>query len=195
MGLRSALLTSRPAEHCARAEVAGAAAAMLLPSALRAPVDGWSSTCCSLVRGWFVGLGVDDPLWDASTFSRNRGRLLAGEVAQRFLAELLALPEVKRLLSSEHVSLDGTLLQAWASQKSFRRKDGEDEPPGAGPQWRAGVRRTGKLPPCRLGELIPSPRGRGTNGNRGSRDSCTRVTSAGRGDASGGGGCRDGAAP
>ena len=85
-----------------------------------------------LLFRWFVGLGVDDPVWDASTFSKNRDRLLAGEVAQRFLAELLALPEVKRLLSSEHFSVDGTLLQAWASLKSFRRKDGSDAPPGPG---------------------------------------------------------------
>lgn len=85
-----------------------------------------------LLFRWFVGLGVDDPVWDASVFSKNRDRLLAGEVAQRFLAELLARPEVKRLLSSEHFSVDGTLIQAWASQKSFRRKDGGDEPPGPG---------------------------------------------------------------
>ena len=85
-----------------------------------------------LLFRWFVGLGVDDPVWDASVFSKNRDRLLAGEVAQRFLAELLALPEVRRLLSSEHFSVDGTLIQAWASLKSFRRKDGEDEPPGPG---------------------------------------------------------------
>jgi transposase len=85
-----------------------------------------------LLFRWFVGLGVDDPVWDASSFSKNRDRLLAGEVAQRFLAELLARPEVKRLLSSEHFSVDGTLIQAWASLKSFRRKDGGDEPPGPG---------------------------------------------------------------
>jgi hypothetical protein len=85
-----------------------------------------------LLFRWFVGLWVDDPVWDASVFSKNRDRLLAGEVAQRFLAELLALPEVRRLLSSEHFSVDGTLLQAWASQKSFRRRDGEDEPQGPG---------------------------------------------------------------
>jgi transposase len=85
-----------------------------------------------LLFRWFVGLGVDDAVWDASTFSKNRDRLLAGEVAQRFLAELVALPEVKRLLSSEHFSVDGTLLKAWASLKSFRRKDGEDKPPAPG---------------------------------------------------------------
>src|SRR5688572_9390487 len=61
-----------------------------------------------LLFRWFVGLGVDDPAWDHSTFSKNRDRLLEGEVAQRFLAELLALPEVERLLSSEHFSVDGT---------------------------------------------------------------------------------------
>ena len=85
-----------------------------------------------LLFRWFVGLGVDDPVWDASVFSKNRDRLLAGEVAQRFLAELVALPEVRRLISSEHFSVDGTLLQAWASLKSFRAKDGGDSPPGPG---------------------------------------------------------------
>jgi transposase len=85
-----------------------------------------------LLFRWFVGLGVDDPVWDATVFSKNRDRLLDGEVAQRFLAELLALPEVARLLSSEHFSVDGTLLEAWASFKSFRRKDGGDNPPDAG---------------------------------------------------------------
>jgi len=85
-----------------------------------------------LLFRWFVGLGVDDAVWDASVFSKNRDRLLAGEVAQRFLAELLVLPEVKRLLSSEHFSVDGTLLGAWASLKSFRRRDGQDEPPSPG---------------------------------------------------------------
>lgn len=85
-----------------------------------------------LLFRWFVGLGVDDPVWDTTVFSKNRDRLLAGEVAQRFLAELLALPEVARLLSSEHFSVDGTLLKAWASFKSFRRKDGDDQPPDPG---------------------------------------------------------------
>jgi transposase len=84
-----------------------------------------------LLFGWFVGLGIDDSVWDASSFSKNRDRLLAGEVAQRFLAELLARQEVKRLLSSEHFSVDGTLIQAWASQKSFRRKHGGDARSGA----------------------------------------------------------------
>jgi transposase len=72
-----------------------------------------------LIR-WFVGLGVDDPAWDHSTFSKNRDRLLEGDVAARFLAAVLAQPRVKRLLPSEHFSVDGTLIEAWASMKSIR---------------------------------------------------------------------------
>ena len=91
-----------------------------------------------LLFRWFVGLGVDDPVWDHSTFSKNRDRLLEGEIAAKFLAAVLAQPKVKRLLSSDHFSVDGTLIEAWASIKSFRRKDGGDnDQPGAGPQRRA----------------------------------------------------------
>ena len=79
-----------------------------------------------LLFRWFVGLGVDDPVWDHSTFSKNRDRLLEGEIAAKFLAAVLAQPKVKRLLSSDHFSVDSTLLEAWASIKSFRRKDGSD---------------------------------------------------------------------
>ena len=79
-----------------------------------------------LLFRWFVGLGVDDPVWDHSSFSKNRDRLLAGEIARKFLAALLAQPQVKRLLSSDHFSVDGTLIEAWASIKSFRSKDGGD---------------------------------------------------------------------
>jgi transposase len=79
-----------------------------------------------LLFRWFVGLGVDDPVWDHSTFSKNRDRLLAGEIAAKFLAAVLAQPKVKGLLSSDHFSVDGTLIEAWASIKSFRRKDGSD---------------------------------------------------------------------
>jgi transposase len=81
---------------------------------------------------WFVGLAMDDRVWDASTFSKNRERLLAAEVAQVFLATLTGLPQVKRLLSSEHFSVDGTLIDAWASMKSFQKKDGSSEPPSGG---------------------------------------------------------------
>lgn len=80
-----------------------------------------------LLFRWFVGLGVDDPVWDHSTFSKNRDRLLEGEIVAKFLAAVLAQPKVKRLLSSEHFSVDGTLIEAWASLKSFRRKDGKDD--------------------------------------------------------------------
>src|SRR5512135_3901917 len=61
-----------------------------------------------LLFRWFVGLGVDDPVWDHSTFSKNRDRLLAGEIAAKFLTAVLTQPRVKRLLSSEHFSVDGT---------------------------------------------------------------------------------------
>lgn len=63
---------------------------------------------------WFVGLSIDDPVWGHSTFSKNRDRLLAGDIAARFLSAVLAQPQVKRLLSSEHFSVDGTLIEAWA---------------------------------------------------------------------------------
>ena len=85
-----------------------------------------------LLFRWFVGLGVDDPAWDHSSFTKNRERLLKGEIAAKFLRAILAQPRVKRLLSSEHFSVDGTLIEAWASLKSFRRKDGGDQD-GDGP--------------------------------------------------------------
>ena len=85
-----------------------------------------------LLFRWFVGLGMDDPVWDATTFTKNRDRLLAGEIATRFLAVVLAQPKVKALLSDEHFSVDGTLLEAWASTKSFRPKDGSGPPPDPG---------------------------------------------------------------
>jgi transposase len=86
----------------------------------------------NLLFRWFVGLGVDDPVWDVTVFTKNRDRLLAGEIATKFLRAVLAQPKVKVLLSDEHFSVDGTLLQAWASTKSFRPKDGSGEPPNPG---------------------------------------------------------------
>jgi transposase len=83
-----------------------------------------------LLFRWFVGLGMDDAVWDHSVFSKNRDRLLAGEIAGRFLEAVLAQPKVNRLLSSEHFSVDGTLIQAWASLKSFKLKDTGAPPPG-----------------------------------------------------------------
>lgn len=85
-----------------------------------------------LLFRWFVGLGIDDPVWDATVFSKNRDRLLNTEIAQGFLAALLTLPRVKKLLSREHFTVDGTLLKAWASMKSFQPKDGSGRPPEAG---------------------------------------------------------------
>ena len=80
-----------------------------------------------LLFRWFVGVGVDDPAWDHSVFSKNRDRLLDGEIAAKFLAAVLAQARVKKLLSSEHFSVDGTLIEAWASMKSFKPNDsGED---------------------------------------------------------------------
>src|SRR6478609_3227497 len=70
----------------------------------------------------FVCLGIDDAVWDHSSFSKNRDRLLEGEVAAKFLSAVLAQPRVKRLLSSEHFSVGGTLIEAWASMKSFKPK-------------------------------------------------------------------------
>jgi transposase len=93
-----------------------------------------------LFRG-FVGLGIEDPVWDATTLTKNRDRLLEGDVAAQFLAAVLAQDKVKGLLSSEHFSVDGTLLEAWASLNSFRPKilpsgddprDGSGEPPDLG---------------------------------------------------------------
>ena len=85
-----------------------------------------------LLFRWFVGLGIEDAVWDATTFTKNRDRLLDGEVAGKFLAAVLSQDRVKRLLSSDHFSVDGTLLEAWASPKSFRPKDGSGEPPRPG---------------------------------------------------------------
>ena len=76
-----------------------------------------------LLFRWFVGLGVDDPVWDHSTFSKNRDRLLAGDIAVKFLNAILEPPRVKQLLSTDHFSVDGTLIQAWASMKSFKPVD------------------------------------------------------------------------
>lgn len=85
-----------------------------------------------LLFRWFVGLGVDEPVWDHSTFSKNRDRLLAGEIAAKFLTAILDRPRVRRLLSSDHFSVDGTLIEAWASMKSFRPRSDDDSGDGGG---------------------------------------------------------------
>src|SRR5213082_4186524 len=81
---------------------------------------------------WFVGLSIEAPVWDVRVFTKNRDRLLEGDIAHGFLRAILADPQVTRLLSNEHFSVDGTLIEAWASMKSFRPKDGSGEPPVPG---------------------------------------------------------------
>jgi transposase len=78
----------------------------------------------NLMYRWFVGLSPDEAVWDPTTFSKNRERLERGDIFQKFMTRLLNHPRVKPLLSDEHFSVDGTLVEAWASQKSFRPKDG-----------------------------------------------------------------------
>ena len=78
---------------------------------------------------WFVGLRMDDEVWDATVFSKNRDRLLAGDVASAFFEQVLGQAREKRLLSDEHFTVDGTLIEAWAGQKSFKKKERGQEPP------------------------------------------------------------------
>ena len=86
----------------------------------------------NLLFRWFVGLAMDAAVWDATTFCKNRDRLLDGDVARAFLAGVLGQPQVKRLLSNDHFSVDGTLIEAWASMKSFRPRDEDLVPPQGG---------------------------------------------------------------
>jgi transposase len=81
---------------------------------------------------WFVGLSMDAPVWDVTVFTKNRDRLLDGDIARLFLLTVIGDPTVKKLLSNEHFSVDGTLIEAWASMKSFQGKDGGGEPPTPG---------------------------------------------------------------
>ena len=82
----------------------------------------------NLLFRWFVGLSPDERVWDATVFCKNRDRLLDGDIAAKFFASVLNLPQVGKLLSSEHFSVDGTLIEAWASMKSFVPKDGSRPP-------------------------------------------------------------------
>lgn len=91
----------------------------------------------NLLFRWFVGLGIDDRVWVSPVFSKNRDRLLTTEMSRKVMAAILSHPEVKPLLSDEHFSVDGTLIKAWASMKSFQPKDStpppHDDDPGAPP--------------------------------------------------------------
>src|SRR6266849_5953209 len=82
---------------------------------------------------WFVGLNLDDAVWDATVFTKNRDRLLEAEVAKEFLAQVVAQARAKGWTSDEHFTVDGTLLEAWASVKSFQRKDQTDSSPPEDP--------------------------------------------------------------
>lgn len=87
----------------------------------------------NLLFRWFIGLGVDDEVWHPTTFTQNRERLLEQEISRKFFEQILKQAKKKQLLSSEHFTVDGTFIEAWASQKSFKRKDGQDPPaPGTG---------------------------------------------------------------
>src|SRR5450631_1290151 len=83
----------------------------------------------NLLFRWFVGLNADDEVWDATTFTKNRDRLLEADVAQEFLAQVVAQAQAKGLTSDEHFTVDGTLLEAWASAKSFQPREGKQGPP------------------------------------------------------------------
>lgn len=86
----------------------------------------------NLLFQWFVGLSLDDAVWDATTFTKNRDRLLNGDIAAAFFEEVLAAARDRNLLSQDHFTVDGTLLEAWASQKSFRPRDDHEPPPPTG---------------------------------------------------------------
>ena len=83
----------------------------------------------NLLFRWFVGLNADDEVWDATTFTKNRDRLLEADVAKEFLAQVVAQARAEGLTSDEHFTVDGTLLEAWAGQKSFQAKEGKQPPP------------------------------------------------------------------
>src|SRR5712675_2070529 len=86
----------------------------------------------NLLYRWFVGLNMDDPIWDVTVFTKNRERLLKGDIAQAFFQTVLEQARAQSLLSEDHFTVDGTLIEAWAGQKSFQRKDQPPQPPADG---------------------------------------------------------------
>ena len=152
-----ALPGDRASLDCAGAVAARRAVAASLFAPLGAAA-GRTDRVRHAVR-WFVGLSIDEKVFDASTFSKTRDRLLTHEIAQEFLSSLLNLPEVKGLLSAEHFSVDGTLLKAWASMKSFRPKSASSEARGTArasrPRRGATARPTFARP---SGRTRPTPR-------------------------------------
>jgi transposase len=87
----------------------------------------------NLLYRWFVGLGMDEPVWDATVFCKNRERFIDGEIARQFFGQVVAQARAQGLVSEDHFTVDGTLIEAWASLKSFRRKQDGDEPPADDP--------------------------------------------------------------
>jgi transposase len=83
----------------------------------------------SMLFRWFVGLNLDEEVWDATTFTKNRNRLMDADVAKEFLAQVVTRADAQGWISNEHFTVDGTLLEAWAGQKSFQRKEKQDGPP------------------------------------------------------------------
>lgn len=98
----------------------------------------------NLLFRWFVGMAIDDPVWDHSVFSKNRDRLLEHAVIEALFGQIMGQADREGLLSREHFSVDGTLIQAWASQKSFKPKDGSDDQTPSGPGRNAQVDWKGK---------------------------------------------------
>ena len=86
----------------------------------------------NILYRWFVGLDMDDAVWDVTVFTKNRERLLKSEVADGFFEQVLKQARGQQLLSADHFTVDGTLIEAWAGQKSFQRKDGKGKPPEEG---------------------------------------------------------------
>ena len=126
---------SIPPEHLLRATLLQAFFSVRSERLLMEQID------YNLLFRWFVGLPMDAEVWHPTVFTKNRDRLLEADVAREFLAALLGLARVKRLLSDEHFTVDGTLIDAWASMKSFRPKDGSGEPPGPGRNGERNFRR------------------------------------------------------
>ena len=145
-----ALRERRPPVDCSGAVAERVAAASVVRHPVGTPVDG----DYNLLYRWFVGLSPDDPVWDPTTFTKNRDRLQKGEVFTKFMSKLLNHPQVKPLLSDEHFSVDGTLIEAWASQKSFRPKDGSGDHDGGanfhGQQRKNDTHASTTDPDCRL---------------------------------------------
>jgi transposase len=126
---------SIPPEHLLRATLVQAFYSVRSERMLMEQID------YNLLFRWFVGLPIDAVVCHPTVFTKNRDRLLEAGVAHEFLMKLLGLAQVKRLMSNEHFTVDGTLINAWASMKSFRAKDGSDEPPPPGRNGERNFRR------------------------------------------------------